>query len=163
MNTLDPTALKQGAWVSLTFAVPFSIGSRLMADHDANSPWVSVLWLAALGGFALGAGIAAWAQRTGFPLLHGLVCAGGTYIAAQSVFIMIKLFRGGSVSWLAVFFTFTVVLTAGLVGGGLGSALRKRGLVPTTERDARRRTELDQQNDIDQLRDDERDGDGGLR
>ena len=149
MNTLDPTALKQGAWVSLVFAVPFSVGSRLVADNEANSPWVSVLWLAALGGFALGAGIAAWVQRTGFPLLHGLVCAGGTYIAAQAVFIVIKLFRGGSISWLAVIFTFTVVLTAGLVGGGLGSALRKRGLMPSAERS--------------QLRDVERNGDGGLQ
>lgn len=155
MTTLDRAALKQGAWVSLIFAVPFSIGSRLMADHEPKSPWVSVLWLAALGGFALGAGIAAWVQRTGFPLLHGLVCAGGTYIAAQSVFIIVKLFRGGSVSWLAVFFTFTVVITAGLVGGGLGSALRKRGLVPTTERRAPQSRELDQNTDIEQP------GDGG--
>lgn len=157
MTTLDREALKQGAWVSLVFAVPFSIGSRLMADHEANSPWVSVLWLAALGGFVLGAGIAAWVQRTGFPLLHGLVCAGGTYIAAQLVFIVIKLFRGGSISWLAVFFTFSVVLTAGLVGGGLGSALRKRGLMPTAERNARRNAELDQQRDVDLH------GDGGLQ
>ena len=155
MTTLDRAALKQGAWVSLVFAVPFSIGSRLMADHDANSPWVSVLWLAALGGFALGAGIAAWVQRTGFPLLHGLVCAGGTYIAAQSVFIIVKLFRGGSISWLAVFFTFTVVITAGLVGGGLGSALRKRGLVPTTERRVPQSPELEQHSDNEQQ------GDGG--
>jgi hypothetical protein len=105
-----------------------------MADHDAHSPWTSVLWLAALAGFTLGAGIAAWVQRTGFPLLHGLVCAGGTYIAAQAVFIVVKLLRGGTISWLGVFFTFTVVLTAGLIGGGLGSALRKRGLVPLGER-----------------------------
>ena len=163
MTTLDRAALKQGAWVSLVFAVPFSIGSRLMADHDAKSPWVSVLWLAALGGFALGAGIAAWVQRTGFPLLHGLVCAGGTYIAAQIVFITIKLFRGGSISWLAVFFTFTVVLTAGLVGGGLGSALRKRGLTPTAERDARRRDEFDRQRDVEHSSDDGHYGDGGHR
>jgi hypothetical protein len=137
MTTLDRAALRQGAWVALVFAVPFSVGSRLMADHDAHSPWTSVLWLAALGGFTLGAGIAAWVQRTGFPLLHGLVCAGGTYLAAQSVFIVIKLFRGGTINWLSVFFTFTVVLTAGLVGGGLGSALRKRGLMPSMERGER--------------------------
>jgi len=155
MSTIDRAALKQGAWVSLVFAVPFSVGSRLMADHDENSPWVSVLWLAALGGFTLGAGIAAWVQRTGFPLVHGLVCAGGTYIAAQTVFIMIKLFRGGSISWLAVFFTFTVVLTAGLVGGGLGSALRKRGLIPSMERNARRSSEIERNGDV------ERNGDGG--
>jgi len=157
MTTLDRAALKQGAWVALVFAVPFSVGSRLMADHDPKSPWASVLWLAALGGFALGAGIAAWVQQTGFPLVHGLVCAGGTYIAAQSVFIMVKLFRGGSISWLAVFFTFTVVLSAGLVGGGLGSVLRKRGLVPTAERQARRSAEIEQIGEI------ERYDDGGLQ
>ena len=157
MSTIDWAALKQGAWVSLVFAVPFSVASRLMADHDANSPWVSVLWLAALGGFTLGAGIAAWVQRTGLPLLHGLVCAGGTYIAAQTVFIMIKLFRGGSVSWLAVLFTLTVVLTAGLVGGGLGSALRKRGLMPSVERNAERHGDVGRHGDVEQH------GDGGLQ
>ena len=133
MNALDRAALKQGALVALVFAVPFSVGSRWVADHDSKSPWVAVLWLAALAGFTLGAGIAAWVQRTGFPLAHGLVCAGGTYLAAQFVFIAIKLFRGGDVSWLGVFFTFTVVLSAGLIGGGLGSALRKRGLLPGSQ------------------------------
>ena len=145
MNTLDPTALKQGALVSLVFAVPFSVGSSLIADGDENSPWVAVLWLAALGGFALGAGIAAWVQRTGFPLMHGLVCAGGTYIAAQSVFIVIKLLRGGSISWIPVLFVFTMVITAGLVGGGLGSALRKRGLMPSAER--RQRGDLERRDE----------------
>ncbi|MCY7299229.1 MAG: hypothetical protein LH616_08470, partial [Ilumatobacteraceae bacterium] len=102
-------------------------------------------------------------QRTGFPLLHGLACAGGTYVAAQTVFILIKLFRGGSISWLAVFFTFTVVLTAGLVGGGLGSALRKRGLVPTVERQGRRSAEVDELGDVPRNGDIERHGDGGLQ
>jgi hypothetical protein len=63
-------------------------------------------------------------------LLHGMVCAAGTYLAAQAVFVVVKLLRGGDVSWLGVFFNLTAVLFAGLVGGGLGSILRKRGLVP---------------------------------
>ena len=136
VSTIDREALRQGAWVSLSFAVPFSIGSRWLADQNPDSPWASVLWLAALAGFTLGAGIAAWLQRTGFPLVHGLACAGGTYAAAQTVFVVIKLLRGGTVSWIGVFFTFTVVLFAGLVGGGLGSALRKRGLIPSMQRTA---------------------------
>ncbi|MGB8857754.1 MAG: hypothetical protein WCC60_00785 [Ilumatobacteraceae bacterium] len=147
MTTLDRVALRQGASVSLVFAVPFSVASSWLHSSRPDSPWVSVLWLAALAGFTLGAGIAAWVQRTGFPLLHGLVCAGGTYLAAQAVFIVVKLFRGGSISWLSVFFIFTVVLTAGLVGGGLGSALRKRGLLPSSQGkpgDARTTTELDE-------------------
>ena len=59
-----------------------------------------------------------------------MVCAGGTYVVAQAVFVAISLFRGGDVSWLGVFFTFTAVLFAGLVGGMLGSVMRKRGILP---------------------------------
>lgn len=130
MSNLDRPALRQGASVALVFAVPFSIAARLVADHSPGSAWASVLWLAALGGFTLGAGIAAWVQRTGMPLLHGMVCAGATYLAAQAVFVVIKLARGGDVRWLGIFFTFSAVLFAGIIGGGLGSQLTKRGLGP---------------------------------
>ena len=130
MSALDRKALRHGALVSLIFAVPFAIGSALMSAHDKHSPWTSVLWLGALAGFTLGAGIAAWVQENGFPLVHGLLCAGGTYLATQGTFTIIRLVRGASVSWLGIFFTFTTVIFAGLVGGGLGSVLRKRGLVP---------------------------------
>lgn len=131
MTALDRTALKQGALVSLVFAVPFAIGARIVADNHKGSPWVSVLWLLALVGFVLGSGCAAWVQTKRLPLLHALVCAGGTYVAAQAVFIVIKLFRGGSISWLGAFFTFTIVLFAGLIGGGLGSTMRNRGILPS--------------------------------
>ncbi len=130
MTMFDRQALRQGGSVALVFAVPFSILARIVADNSPGSPWASVLWLAALGGFTLGAGVAAWTQTRGLPLVHGMACAGGTFLAAQAVFIVIKLLRGGDVRWLGVFFTFTAVLFAGLVGGGLGSLLRKRGLLP---------------------------------
>lgn len=130
VTMLDRKALREGALVSLVFAVPFAIGSALMSAHDSHSPWTAVLWLGALAGFTLGAGVAAWVQQHGYPLVHGLVCAGGTYLAVQGTFTVIRLVRGASVSWLGIFFTFTTVIFAGLVGGGLGSVLRKRGLVP---------------------------------
>ena len=63
-------------------------------------------------------------------MLHGLVCAGGTYLVAQTVFVVAKLLRGGEVRWLGIFFTFTVVLFVGVIGGGLGSMLQKRGIMP---------------------------------
>jgi len=128
---LDPAALRQGASVALVFAVPFSIASRWLADRDSSSPWVSVLWLAALAGFALGAGIAAWTQQKGLPLLHGLLCAGGTYLAAQSAFVVVKALRGGEIRWIAILFTFSVVLVAGVIGGALGSLLQRQGFTPS--------------------------------
>ncbi|MEI7548342.1 MAG: hypothetical protein WCK21_09835, partial [Actinomycetota bacterium] len=70
MNALDRKALRQGALVALVWAVPFAIGSALVAAHDKHSPWGAVLWLGAVGGFTLGAGVAAWVQEKGYPLMH---------------------------------------------------------------------------------------------
>ena len=94
MKSLDRAALRHGASVALVFAVPFSIASRVVSDRHPKSPLVSLLWLLALLGFALGAGVAAWTQTTRLPFLHGMVAAGGTYLAAQAVFVVIRLARG---------------------------------------------------------------------
>ena len=134
LSSLAKVARRQGASVALVFAVPFSIGARVVADGTEDNPWALLLALLALVGFALGAGVAAWVQDRRLPLLHGMLCAGGTYLIAQAVFVAIKLARGGDVNWLGVFFTFTAVLFAGLVGGGLGSAMRKRGILPSSAR-----------------------------
>ncbi len=138
MKNLDWQALKAGGMVALIFAVPFSIAARWVADNhrdDASSnggaTWLSLL---ALVGFVLGAGIAAWVQQRGLPLAHGMVCATATYLAAQTVFVAIKFARGGSVSWLGVFFNLTTVVFAGLVGGMLGNALQRRGIAPRSSR-----------------------------
>ena len=127
----DPDALKAGAGVSLVFAVPFAIGARWAADSrhdDTLALWFSI---GALIGFVVGAGCAAWVQRVGFPLSHGLVTAIGTYVAAQAVFITIKLLRGGDVNWFASMFTLSAVTGAGLLGGLLGKQLHARGVRPS--------------------------------
>ena len=86
---------------------------------------------AATLGFVIGAGSAAWIQRVGFPLSHGLVTAGGTYTVAQSVFILVRLVRGDQVRWFGALFTLTVVMIAGLIGGLLGQRLRSAGIEPS--------------------------------
>jgi hypothetical protein len=85
-------------------------------------------------GFVLGAGVAAWAQRLQLPLKHGIICAVGTYVAAQAVFIIVRSIRGNEVRWLAALFNLTAVAVAGLVGGALGSALQRRGFYPSSSR-----------------------------
>lgn len=127
---LDRAALRQGAAVALVFAVPFSLLARWAADADEPGALAALLSLLALGGFILGAGVAAWLQRTGYPLVHGLISAGGTYLLAQAVFVTVKLARNGDVNWLGVIFNLTMTLFAGLIGSGLGSMLQRRGVVP---------------------------------
>jgi hypothetical protein len=127
----DVDALRAGAMVSLVFAVPFAVAARWAADSRDDSTLALWLSVGALVGFTLGAGCAAWVQRLDLPLSHALVCAIGTYAAAQVVFIAIKLARGGEVGWFGVLFTLSAVAGAGLVGGVIGRRLRAKGFRPT--------------------------------
>ena len=78
----DWDAIRAGGGVALVFAVPFSIAARWAADSRDDSGRCAVwLSLGAVLGFVLGAGCAAWVQRTGTPLTHGIVTAVGTYLA----------------------------------------------------------------------------------
>ena len=130
---LDVQAVRSGASVCLVFAVPFSLAARWAADSRDDSGLAILLTLGALGGFVLGAGVAAWTQRTGLPLYHGLITASGTYLVAQAVFIAARLLTGREVRWYAALFNVTPVLFAGVIGGVLGSLLLKRGIRPSTQ------------------------------
>jgi hypothetical protein len=127
----DWAAIRSGAAVLLVFAVPLAIAARIAADRDHDALAVGFSIGATLG-CLVGAGCAAWIQRVGFPLSHGLVTAGGTYVAAQAVFIAVRLLRGEDVRWFGVLFTFTWVLFAGLIGGLLGQRLASAGIQPSS-------------------------------
>jgi uncharacterized membrane protein YfcA len=126
----DRAALRAGAGVALVFAIPFSIAARVAADGD-NSGLAVVLTFGAVLGFIIGAGCAAWLQRVDAPLLHGIATAAGTYLAAQTVFVVIRLIRGDEVRWLAVLFNLSVVVFAGVIGGLLGARLQAGGYAPS--------------------------------
>lgn len=126
----DVAAIRAGASVALVFAVPFSIAARIFSD----SGLAVILSLCAAIGFLLGAAVAAWHQQRRTPLSHAIVTAALSYIIPQTVFIIIKLARGGEVRWLGVFFNLTVTLTVGVIGGFLGSTMQKNGAVPKGRR-----------------------------
>jgi hypothetical protein len=132
---LDWTALRAGASISLVLAVPFSIAARIVADSDKHDGLATLLTLGAVVGFIFGSGVAAWVQRLQLPLKHGIICAVGTYVAAQAVFIVVRAIRGSDVRWLAALFNLTAVAFAGLIGGALGGAMQRRGFVPSMYRD----------------------------
>jgi uncharacterized membrane protein YfcA len=126
----DRHAVRAGASVALVFAVPLSIAARWAADSRDDSTLATWLSLGAALGFVLGAGCAAWVQRTGTPLSHGLVTAVGTYLAAQSVFVVVRAVRGGDIRWFAIAFNASVTMAAGLLGGMLGRRVQQAGVVP---------------------------------
>jgi uncharacterized membrane protein YfcA len=130
----DWDAIRAGGAVALVFAVPFSVAARWAADSRDDSVLATWLTVGAVIGFVLGAGCAAWVQRVGTPLSHGLVTAVGTYLLAQAVFVAVRLARGQDVRWFALMFNLTVVLAAGLIGGLLGQKLRSQGVLPGDRR-----------------------------
>jgi hypothetical protein len=133
VSRFDVQALKAGAGVCLLFAVPFSIAARWAAD-DENTGLATLFSLAAIVGFVLGSGVAAWFQQRDYPLAHGLVTALATYVAAQAAFIVVKAIRGGDIHWFAALFNVAPVLGAGLAGGFLGMRLQRKGFIPAAQR-----------------------------
>jgi len=131
----DWPALRAGAVITLTFAVPITVVAAIV---DSDSGGLNALFFfGAMWGFILGGGCAAWIQRAGTPLSHGVVTAGGSYLAAQAALIVIRLVGGDSVNWLSVLFTLGVAGVAGLFGGILGDRLQQRGFVPSSSRNRR--------------------------
>lgn len=128
----DWPALRAGASVSLVFAVPLTV-LAFIVDSDSNGV-NALFFFGAILGFVLGAGCAAWVQRCGMPMSHGVASAAGTYLAVQAVFVAIRLVRGDTVAWFSVFFTLGIVSLAGMFGGVLGNRLQQRGFEPSSAR-----------------------------
>jgi uncharacterized membrane protein YfcA len=129
---LDWGAVRSGAAVCLVFAIPLSLAARWAADSRDDAGLAVLLTLGALVGFVIGSGVAAWVQQIGFPLVHGLVTASGTYLVAQALFIVIRLLTDREVRWYAALFNVAPVLFAGVLGGLLGQVLQRNGWTPST-------------------------------
>ncbi len=131
----DVAAVRAGIGVCLILAVPLTL---VAAFVDSDSSGLNALFFfGAMFGFVLGGGCAAWVQDRGTPMSHGVATTVIAYLSAQSVFILIRLVRGETVNWFGVFFTLSLVILAGVVGGILGSQLQARGFVPSSQRTLR--------------------------
>jgi hypothetical protein len=127
---LDLAAIRSGAAVCMVFAVPFSLAARWAADSRDDAGLATLLTLGAIAGFVIGSGVAAWVQRVGLPLFHAMFTATGTYVVAQTVFIIVRLLTDRDVRWYAVVFNIGPVLLAGSLGGMLGLVLQRQGVRP---------------------------------
>lgn len=128
----DLDALRAGASVCITLAVPFRVLAAVVgSDSGGLNALFFVLFVAF---FVVGSGCAAWVQRAGTPLSHALVTAIGTYTIVEAVFIVVRITRGTEVPWFAIFFTFSVISAAGIIGGFFGSRLQAQGFVPSNRR-----------------------------
>lgn len=129
----DAAALRAGALVTLVVSVPFMVGTNWARDAESWG-FTALFSLGALGGYLVGAACAAWAQRLGLPIAHGVVCAIATYFAVQLVVTSYRIAVGNPVMWFNVAFFATLAGAAGVIGGLFGARLRSMGFVPSSQR-----------------------------
>jgi hypothetical protein len=129
----DAAALRAGASVCLLIAVPVTVIAAIVDSEDGGVQ--ALFFFGAMAGFVLGGGCAAWVERRGTPISHSVVTTGGTYIATQAVFVVIRLIGGRDVNWFGIVFTLGLVLLAGVIGGLLGAGLQAKGFTPSTRSD----------------------------
>lgn len=127
----DTEALRAGAGVAVLLSVPPTLVARFLVDDpDQGSGWAPLLLLVAVTGFLLGGGVAAWRQRAGTPLSHGVAVAAGVFVVVQAVFLVVRASTGGDIQLGRVLVSFSFATVAGLVGGLLGSFLQRSGVEP---------------------------------
>jgi len=131
----DAAALRAGASVCLLIAVPVTVIAAIVDSDDGGVR--ALFFFGAMAGFVLGGGCAAWVERRGTPISHSVVTTGGTYLATQAVFVVIRLLGGRDVNWFGIFFTLGLVLLAGVFGGLLGARLQASGFTPSTRSEHR--------------------------
>jgi len=128
----DVAAIRAGIGVCLILAVPLTL---LAAFVDSDSAGLNAFFFfGATFGFVVGGGCTAWIQHRGTPMTHAVITTTVAYLGAQTVFVLIRLIGGNSVNWFGVFFTLSLVILAGILGGVLGSQLQARGFVPSSQR-----------------------------
>lgn len=131
----DREAIVAGASVCLVLAVPFRLLAAAVGDSGGLNAFFFLIFLVF---FVIGAGCAAWVQRSGTPMSHALVTAIGTYLAAEAVFVLVRLVRGTEVPWVALLFTLSIVSVCGVIGGLLGNRLQASGVRPSMHRQSDR-------------------------
>lgn len=128
---LDRQALREGASVTLLFAVPPTLVARFVLDNDSGtSGWAPLLSLIAVGGFILGAGVAAWREQVHKPMTHAVLAGAGVFVVAQAIFLLLRIATNGEIRVMRILTSFSLSLVASVIGGLLGNFLQKNGLRP---------------------------------
>ena len=130
-DRLDVQALREGASVTLLFAVPPTLVARFVLDNGNDaSGWAPLMSIIAVFGFVLGSGVAAWRQNARRPMTHATLAGAGVFIVAQSLFLLIRVATNGDVRVMRILTSFSLSLVASVIGGLLGNFLQKNGIRP---------------------------------
>jgi hypothetical protein len=126
---LDTQALREGASVTLLFAVPPTLVARFVLDNDSGSSgWAPLMSVIAVFGFIVGSGVAAWREQVRRPMTHAVLAGAGVFVVAQAVFLVVRVATNGDVRVMRILTSFSLSLVASVIGGLLGNFLQKNGV-----------------------------------
>jgi len=126
---LDTQALREGASVTLLFAVPPTLVARFVLDNDSGSSgWAPLMSVIAVFGFIVGSGVAAWREQVRRPMTHAVLAGAGVFVVAQAVFLLVRVATNGDVRVMRILTSFSLSLVACVIGGLLGNFLQKNGV-----------------------------------
>ena len=126
---LDTQALREGASVTLLFAVPPTLVARFVLDNDSGSNgWAPLMSVIAVFGFIVGSGVAAWREQVRRPMTHAVLAGAGVFVVAQAVFLVVRVATNGDVRVMRILTSFSLSLVASVIGGLLGNFLQKNGV-----------------------------------
>jgi len=123
---IDGTAVMTAAGAGLAIILPGAAISGLVADR--SGAWVVWLFLAVIfAGFAT-AGLVAARLRTDTPILHGAAGAGGAFVVAAIIGLLVAALRDRSISVVAVPLAAVAAVTVGVGGALLADRLHRRSV-----------------------------------
>jgi hypothetical protein len=117
-DRFDRVALQRGLVVALVVALPAGVISGHVNKHSTVA---LVLFLAIMAALIVGAMVAAEQQRTGFPLVHGIIAAVGAVLITQVVGVIGRVISGSDIRAIYWVSNLLLGLIAGTVGGLIGS------------------------------------------
>jgi len=63
-------------------------------------------------------------------MTHAVMAGAGVFVAAQAVFLAVRIATGGDVRVMRILTSFSLSLVASVIGGLLGNFLQKNGIRP---------------------------------
>ena len=108
----------------------FGVVGRLIVGEDGSPGLLRLFTGLVLVALVLGAGVAAWRQRTGRPLSHGITTALVVFGVVQAVGIVRRVVGSDDIRWNRIVSSAILSLLAGAFGGLLGSVMLGRGVRP---------------------------------
>jgi putative membrane protein (TIGR04086 family) len=119
----------RGVAIGAIISAPAGVVAAIVVDEapGAHNPgWTGLLAFVVVLGLLAGATTAAFAQKSGTPLVHGMLASVVVYVGVEIVGLTRRTISHDPVDWSRVISSLLLSMVVGAVGGLLGNRLANR-------------------------------------